>query len=56
MLTKALSTKYDTSSSYYYSRHIDDILNNDLTSTVVKYKDYQCWDYEDEFLKRFYKR
>ena len=22
----------------------------------IKYKDYQCWDYKDEFLKRFYKK
>lgn len=55
MVSRALYQKYAASQNYYYTRDINDLLGNNRTQAVVKFKDLIVLDEEDEYLKRFYK-
>lgn len=47
--------KYASSQNYYFSNDINDILQNQRTEKVIKYKDFIDLDDEEEtYLKRFY--
>ena len=56
MINKALFAKYSASQNYYYTKDINDICSNNRSTVVIKYKDLECLDDEEEFLKRFYKQ
>ena len=53
-LQKSLLCKYSSSQNYFYTRDINDVLNNQRTPVVFKIKEMWNYDDEDEFLKRFY--
>ena len=56
MISSKLYKKFSSSQNYYYTRDINDLLSNIQSSSVISLKDYQTYDEEDEFLKRYYKR
>ncbi|EAR83006.1 hypothetical protein TTHERM_01043230 (macronuclear) [Tetrahymena thermophila SB210] len=54
LLNKALYSKYSSSQNYFYSKDINDILGNVSTKVVIRFRDLETYDEEEEFLKRFY--
>ncbi|KAM3131762.1 hypothetical protein pb186bvf_016158 [Paramecium bursaria] len=54
LLTKALFSKYSSSQNYYYSKDINDILDNESTAAVVFYRDLETMVEQEEYLKRTY--
>ncbi|CAD8197071.1 unnamed protein product [Paramecium pentaurelia] len=55
IINQRLFEKYCQSQNYYYTRDINDILSDATTKGVIRYKDWNCYDEEDEYLKRSYK-
>ncbi|CAK67966.1 unnamed protein product (macronuclear) [Paramecium tetraurelia] len=55
IINERLFEKYCQSQNYYYTRDINDILSDATTKGVIRYKDWNCYDEEDEYLKRSYK-
>ena len=53
---KRLITKYDNPISYYHIKLIDDILYNEQTRFVGKFKEILIYDDTNEFLKSFYNK
>ena len=53
---KRLITKYDHPISYYHIKLIDDILYNEQTRFVGKFKEILIYDDTNEFLKSFYNK
>jgi len=53
LLNKALFSKYSSSQNYYYSKDINDILDNESTPAVVYFRDLECIVEDEEYLKRF---
>lgn len=53
LLNKALYTKYSSSQNYYYSKDINDILDQETTQAVIKYKDIEVMVEDEEYLKRY---
>ncbi|CAD8146044.1 unnamed protein product [Paramecium pentaurelia] len=54
LLNKALFAKYSSSQNYYYSKDINDIIDEESTPAVVFYRDLECIVEEEEYLKRSY--
>ncbi|CAD8047011.1 unnamed protein product [Paramecium sonneborni] len=54
LLNKALFAKYSSSQNYYYSKDINDIIDEESTPAVVFYRDLECMVEEEEYLKRSY--
>ena len=54
LLNKALYFKYSSSQNYFYTKNINDILATESTSLVIKFKDLEVFDEQEEYLKRFY--
>ncbi|CAD8084164.1 unnamed protein product [Paramecium sonneborni] len=55
IINHKLFEKYCQSQNYYYTRDINDILSDATTKCVIKYKDCNFYDEQDEYLKRIYK-
>ena len=51
---EAMYQKYSSSQDYYYSRDINDILANGLSSAVITWQDTVTYLEEEELLKRIY--
>ena len=49
-----LDCKYTASQEYYNIKLINDIIYNEMTHLVCKFKDCLIMDDTSEFLKRFY--
>ncbi|KRX03613.1 hypothetical protein PPERSA_04165 [Pseudocohnilembus persalinus] len=47
--------KYSSSQNYYFTKDLNEILSNQRTKSVIKYKDQIQYDEEEEYLKRSYK-
>ncbi|CAD8116942.1 unnamed protein product [Paramecium sonneborni] len=56
IINQRLFEKYCQSQNYYYTRDINEILSDATTKGVIRYKDCNCYDEEDEYLKRIYKK
>ncbi|CAD8054271.1 unnamed protein product [Paramecium sonneborni] len=54
LLNKALFAKYSSSQNYYYSKDINDIIEEESTPAVVFYRDLESMIEEEEYLKRSY--
>ncbi|CAD8046171.1 unnamed protein product [Paramecium sonneborni] len=54
LLNKALFAKYSSSQNYYYSKDINNIIDEESTPAVVFYRDLECIVEEEEYLKRSY--
>jgi hypothetical protein len=52
LLIKALYTKYSSSQNYFYTRDINDYLDERLTPAVLIIKDLDYYVDEEEYLKR----
>ena len=50
----SLYEKYSSSQNYYYTKDINDICYDKITSNAIVFKDVLCLLDVDEFLKRFY--
>ena len=53
LLNKALFAKYSSSQNYYYSKDINDIIDEESTPAVVFFRDLECVIEEEEYLKRY---
>jgi hypothetical protein len=55
-LNHTLYQKYASSQNYYYTRDINDILTEQRTKAMIKYKDQKTFDddVQETYLKRFY--
>ena len=50
-----LFEKYASSQNYFYTKEINEILQNQCSIKVVRFKEYQVIDDDDTYLKRFYR-
>ncbi|CAD8106781.1 unnamed protein product [Paramecium sonneborni] len=53
-INSKLFDKYCQSQNYYFTRDINEILNEATTKSTVRFKDWNCYDEQDEYFKRFY--
>ncbi|CAD8096339.1 unnamed protein product [Paramecium primaurelia] len=54
IINSKLFNKYCQSQNYYFTRDINEILNEATTKSTVRFKDWNCYDEQDEYLKRVY--
>lgn len=55
MLNKALFLKYSSSQNYYYTKDVQDFIDNTRHSHVIKFNDILLLNTKEELLTRFYK-
>lgn len=53
-IQSALFEKYSTSINFYYSQHIDPILNDSLKPVALDFREAQYLSDDNECLKRIY--
>ncbi|CAD8187916.1 unnamed protein product [Paramecium octaurelia] len=53
-INSKLFNKYCQSQNYYFTRDINEILNEATTKSTVRFKDWNYYDEQDEYLKRVY--
>ena len=51
---KQLYSVYSSSQNYYYTKEINEIIEESLTPCNIRFEDNQFYDDEEEFLKRTY--
>lgn len=57
LVAQRIYTTYFDTFNFYFAKPVNEILSNvSNTPHVVWYKDYQAWDEDGEFLKRYYRR
>ncbi|KAM3136548.1 hypothetical protein pb186bvf_011351 [Paramecium bursaria] len=54
VIRKALYSKYSSSQNYIYSRIINDLIYARKSRVTSIFKDYLFYDYEDEYLTKYY--
>jgi len=56
LIDRALYIKYSSSQNYYYTKEINDLINNAKTPNAIRFKDLMHYEEEQEYLKRPYRR
>lgn len=54
MIKRALYVKFSSSQNYYYSKDITELISQNRCKMLIKFKDQNTFDEEEDYLKRLY--